>query len=363
MLPRPPRQRARWLRPRWLIALFIILLGTHASACVARAADLIETPVWLDAATLPVDEAPQALPPNEAPVRLAYYDATTQNPTLLAPGELTPLPPLGDQSQYLRMQTGREGILQYLGYSSTYIFGGAGDNIRFVDLGIKSIVALPAPSRESPLLLTPNFISHTITGPTSTDLPSRLYETFLDIRWLTQLTPRSVIDLGFTPGIYGDYAYVNNKTWRFQWRAIGVYTSSISTQLVAGVAFIDRENIHWLPVAGLIWTPSEVWYFDLVFPRPRISRQLAANWKREWRLYAAGEFGGNSFSILRTNGMQDVATYQDLRFSLGIERKKLRGRSFYLEAGLVFARKLEYASGTPSIEPGPSAMFQSGSYF
>jgi hypothetical protein len=169
--------------------------------------------------------------------------------------------------------------------------------------------------------------------------------------------------LGFTPCINGDYAFINSKTWRFQARAIGIWTCNCTTQLLAGVAFIDRENIQFLPVAGLIWTPDQVWNFDLVVPRPRISRQLAVNWKREWRAYLGGEFGGNSFSILRTTGDQDVATYQDLRVVLGIERKKYRGRSFYLEAGVVFARKLEYASGTPSIDPGPSAMFQSGSYF
>lgn len=358
----PGQPHTSWRRIACVALALVVLL--FASAGYAGPIDgAIDSPDWLQAEELPLVEPPRALPATESDVRFAYYDATTEDRTLVAPGELAPLPPAGNQRRFLPPPQGRDGMLQHLGFTKTLILGGAGDNIRFIDLVAKGTIAFPAPTTDSPLLITPAFTAHLLDGPTTVHLPERLYDTYLEFRWLNVLTPRFTLDLAFSPGIYGDYAFVNRKTWRYQARAVGVFTTSCTTQLVAGVAFIDRENIGFLPVAGFIWTPSEVWNVELVVPRPKISKQLSLTYKREWRGYVAGEFGGNSYSILQTDGYQDIATYQDLRLLLGIERRKTGGRTLYWEAGYVFARKLEFASGTPSIDPGPTALLRSGAYY
>ncbi len=306
---------------------------------------------------------PQAIPATSRPERYAFYDATTENRQLITPGELTPLPPTGDQPQFRSSTAAKDGALQYLGFSKTLILGGAGNNIQFLDLAAKATIAVPAPTRKLPLLMSPAFVAHLVDGPTTTDLPGHLYESYIDFNWISFIRPWFTMDVGFTPGIYGDYSFINSKTWRFQGRLIAIFTTSSDAQWIIGITYLDREDVRFLPVAGFIWTPNPLWTFELVAPRPKISRQLSVSRNREWRGYVGGEFGGNSFSILRTTGYQDVATYHDLRLLLGVERKKLQGRTIFWEAGFVFARKLEYLSGTPSIEPGPTALFRAGAYY
>jgi hypothetical protein len=318
---------------------------------------------WLASGAMPTHELPpRALPANAPAARTAFLDPTTENRELVAPGRLMPLPPVAEQPQY-RMPGAKEGVLQYAGFTKTLLLGGAGDNIRFVDLAVKATLGFPAPTRQSPLLITPGFTAHLLDGPTTTDLPGHLFESYMEMRWLNILSPAFTLDLAFTPGLYGDYSYVNSQTWRFQGRAVGIYACNPALQLVAGLAYLDREDVRVLPVAGLIWIPNDWWRIEAVAPRPRIARQLFANCRRQWWAYVGGEFGGNSFSITRADGLRDVATYHDLRLLVGAERKKLAGRTIYWEAGFVFARKLEYKSGTPSIDPGPTALLRAGAYY
>ena len=82
-----------------------------------------------------------------------------------------------------------------------------------------------------------------------------------------------------------------------------------------------------------------------------------------WWGYTAGEFGGNSYAIERTWGADDIATYRDLRFILGIERKDISGMYHRFEVGYVFDRLVSYQSGTPSFAPTPTVMLRGEAVF
>jgi hypothetical protein len=370
-------QKQRWLVVFWRgIAVGLTLVvtvgpwGTHAAPVNPFS---IEPPFGanLDQSGAPADGIggmpthdlpPRALPANGGVAATAFLDATTEDRQLVGPGRFMPLPPVAEQPLF-RAPGAKQGVLQYAGFTKTLLLGGAGDNIRFLDLAVKATLGFPFPSRQSPLLASPGFTAHLIDGPTTEDLPGHLFDSFLELRWLNFLSPQFTLDTAFIPGIYGDYAFVNASTWRYQGRIVGIWTCNPATQLVAGLAYLDREDVRFLPVAGLIWTPNDIWRFELVAPRPRIACQLCGDSRRQWWLYLGGEFGGNSYSILRTNGLQDVATYRDLRLLLGAERKKLGGRTLFWEAGYVFDRKLEYKSGTPTIFPGPTALLRAGAFY
>lgn len=321
---------------------------------------------WLDARSMPTtDDPPRAMPAAGSPNRLAFFDATTEDRNLVPDGRVMPLPPVTPEGAIPGPRPPvvgeRESPLQQISFVKTLLLGAAGDNIRFVDFALRAVFGFPLPTRESPLVITPGFTGKLVDGPTTTDLPGHLFESFIEIRHLRPVSPSLTVDMAFTPGIYGDYSFVNGTTWRFQGRAAGIWTVNPVTKIIAGLAYIDREDIKFLPIAGVIWTPGDVWKFELVAPRPRISRLLSVNPKRQWLGYMAGEFGGNSYSITRAAGFRDVATYNDLRLLAGAERKADKA-GIYWELGWVFARHLEYLSGTPSISPGYTILFRTGAY-
>ena len=66
----------------------------------------------------------------------------------------------------------RAGMFQKLIFNSTWLAGG--ENSRSFgqnDLESKLILALPCPTRDSPLVITPGFTVHYLDGPAGVDLP------------------------------------------------------------------------------------------------------------------------------------------------------------------------------------------------
>jgi hypothetical protein len=103
---------------------------------------------------------------------------------------------------------------------------------------------------------------------------------------------------------------------------------------------------------------------ELMVPRPRIARRVY--WFGSWGddvedwLYLAGEIGGGTWAMRRTDGANDVLTYSDLRVILGLERRVLFGIDYRLEAAYVFARKLKYESSGPDLVPSDTLMLRAG---
>ena len=78
-------------------------------------------------------------------------------------------------------------------------------------------------------------------------------------------------------------------------------TSRISPNMdvVFGVVYLDRVDIKILPVAGVYYRPTPDWDMYLVFPNPKVRKFLAAVGTTKWYGYAAGEYGGGSWTVAR----------------------------------------------------------------
>jgi hypothetical protein len=231
------------------------------------------------------------------------------------------------------------------------------------DLELKAILALPCPTREWPLLITPSFAEHWLDAPGS-DLPARLGDAAIDFRWLPQLTPRLRLDLAVTPGVYRDFDQHTNDGLRVTSHAAGIWTWTPTAKLVLGASYLDRSDLNVIPIGGLIWTPTPDWQLDLLFPQPKIWRRLHS-WGEQARdgedwAYVAGEFGDWAWAVRRSDGTLDTAEYRDARLLLGVERKVRDGLSGRLEVGYVFSRKLRYTSGQGEFEPHGALLLRAG---
>jgi hypothetical protein len=302
------------------------------------------------------------------------FDPTTENRELIAPGRLMPLPPaagppVGPKSSVgatgpLTNNGAKDGVLQQLAFIKAVMPKFDPNGLGFADLLLKGMLAFPTTSRDSPLLITPGFAAHFLDGPSDSLVPARLFESWTEFRWLRPIGAKWMFDFAFSPGIYGDYTFINADTWRYQGRGIAIYNWSATMQLIGGLAYLDRDDIKFMPIGGVIWTPNPKWRFEILVPRPKVTNVLSQDGRRTWSTYLAGEFGGNTFSAELPDNTRNVITYSDLRLLGGIERKSAKGHSFYGEIGWVFNRKLDYRdNGVPSFDPVDTMLLRSGTAY
>ena len=254
----------------------------------------------------------------------------------------------------------------------------AGDNdIGLFDYDLRG--AFTVPSVEG-LTITPGFQMHFVDGPTRTDLPERLYNARAEIRYKRQLSRPVWIEGAVAPGVYSDFDVASSDAFRIIVQGLGFFAFSYQTQAVIGLTYLDRDDVEFLPVVGLIHSPNERTRLNLVFPAPKLSYRFRQDGQGELWGYLAGEFGGGSWAIerptrafifppgrpgrrIRVPPREDVANYKDWRIIVGVEHKTFDGRTLFVEAGLVFNRELEYNSGVGDFDPDSTAMLRAGLHY
>ena len=255
----------------------------------------------------------------------------------------------------------RSGVFQKLQFSGTWIPALEDGDLGWSDLDAWIVLGLPFPRRETPLLIIPGFAVHYLDGPTTPDLPPRLYDAWIEWRHLRELNDAWAMDVSVTTGYYSDFAVDSGDAFRLTGRGVAVYTWSPITKVVFGAGYFNRAAARVLPVGGLIITPDDSTRLELIFPSPRLAWRLdwlsAAGVDERW-IYVAGEFGGGVWAIERADGSADKVDSTDIRILLGVEQQITGGLTSRFEVGYVFARELEYSSATPNFEPDDSLLLR-----
>ena len=239
--------------------------------------------------------------------------------------------------------------------SMTWIFGG-NNQIGMFSFENKNALELGGPEKFEPSF---EYGIHFLDGPTRTDLPPRLFDFHVGVRWMEWIDSNWGVDLFVAPGIYSDFEDSSREGWRITGRGLVYYNLTPSALLAMGVEYLDRDNVKLLPAGGLILTPGNETRLELYFPRPRISRRVGTDADTEQWLYLSGEYGGGSWAIERVTGLKDVVTSSDLRLMLGVETKTA-DRDSFIEFGYIFDRKLEYRSGIGNFRPSETLMIRIG---
>jgi hypothetical protein len=256
----------------------------------------------------------------------------------------------------------KDGFFQKIGFTTTWIDrNNKVDDFGITELSSFATFALPLPSRDWPLLITPAFNVLYMYGPKHIDFPNELYETYLDLLWLPRLGARWTAIIGVAPALYGDFDVSASDAFRLTGKGLLRYDWSPGClQVVLGVLYPNRDDVRILPAGGLIWTPSSDRRYELLFPQPKLAhRILVAPYFEDWT-YLGAEFGGNSYAYERFGGTADSATLRDFRVYLGLERKFNGGAGYRLEIGYVMGRVIEFASSMPDVEADDTAMLRGG---
>ncbi len=336
--------------------------SSFSSGCLLLVAALWLAPacLWGQVIRLPVVEPPGQSPPGQL---ASHPDSSAE--ILQAPGQtdVAPASPVPTEPQ---LPPGvRNGVFQRVLFDATWLAPGGADGMGSNDLQLQAIFALPCPTRDSPLVITPGFAVHYLEGPQNVDLPPRLHEGYMQFRWLSQVTPQLGLDLAITPGVYSDFEQESGKAFRLTGHTAAAWTWNEQMKIALGAAYLDMpSDTNIIPVGGLIWTPNDDLKLDLVFPHPRISRRIY--WggyenadTQDWA-YVAGEFTNDAWAMQQTNGTDCQVSLRDYRFILGLERKVLGGLNSRFEVGYVFGRRIRYTSGTPDFHPSDTVMLRGG---
>jgi hypothetical protein len=324
----------------------------------------------LEVPTLTPGQAPPIAPP--IVVAPGVAEPVVQGDQVIIPGTL-PLqlsdqpPPVVAAPATPRGQ--KNGVLQRVSFLTTYLPKFDDDGLGMVDFENSVMLGFPFPTRDMPLVVTPGFDFHLLDGPDSTaaaeaDLPSRLYDIYMQVRWMAKVSERWSLTLAATPGYYTDFDGDNSDALRITGQALAIWEWRPQSQLIFGVVYLDRQDIGFLPAGGLIWTPNEDNRLELIFPRPRyLHRYRVTSIYEDWWSIGA-EFGGGEWAIARADGTDDIVDIKDYRITAGVERKSID----YLvgmraEIGYVFGRQIDYRSGTPTFDPSDSVMLRAGFFY
>jgi hypothetical protein len=220
-----------------------------------------------------------------------------------------------------------------------------------------------SPTEKSTFRVSPGFVMRWLNGPASTDLPPYLFNILIDVGTGFRVNDRWAFDAVITPSWNTDFANKGYKLFRLPWQTVASYKIDDEWKLVMGVTDLAREDIQFLPVGGVTYTPLDgKCQFDLIFPRPKMAWKLSERDEGRWG-YVAGELGGGSFSIQRANTQPDIVTLRDYRLLFGLESRSKKGHASRIEAGWVFGRAVEYQSGIGNYNPGQTAIIRVSSDF
>jgi hypothetical protein len=314
----------------------------------------------------PVD----ALPPDR--IRIAALgDPQDLTEPLLPDGVAPP----GQPRQEFEPPAGRKlppgakpGALQQAIFTVTELPRLGSDGLGLTTLDTSLTIGMPAPTVNSPLLITPGFgttFIDEVPGPQDPGLPSQLYDAWIQARWLSKIGEKFGVDLAVAPGWYSDFTNDTSEALRITGHGFGAWEANEDLRVVAGVIYLDRRDVNILPAGGLLWTPSDDQRHEILFPRPRFAWRVSNSDKAAQWVYVAGEFGGNQWAVERDNGANDVVVYHDYRLLFGWERKPADlGVSWRLETGWVTGRLVEYyITDTADYHPSDTFLVRCGVWY
>ena len=226
-------------------------------------------------------------------------------------------------------------------------------------------VAVPLGNFENIMVVSPSFRVDDLDVSLDFDVPNHLYIANTSFLWRKEWNDRWSSLLIFTPSVRTDFKSDDDGFRLFglglaQWEWVPDIL-----QISFGAVYLGRQDLPTLlPAIGLVWTPTPQWKYDLLFPRPKISYQL---WKEGSRAetwaYLSTDLGGNTWSVQRSDGTDDVLSIKDYRIQLGVERIIDGGGGLFFETGYAFRRRLEYATGGERTELSGAWIIQAGLRF
>ncbi len=255
-------------------------------------------------------------------------------------------------------------------FRHTYVAGGGGSTgLSTNDTDFSAPFAFPNfLNSAQPLYVVPSFSLHLWDGPANltADLPSKAYSGFLDVGWFSDPNQMLSTELGVRVGVFTDFDTYNSKSVRVLGKAIASFRWTPASTLKLGVIYLDRNGTKLVPAVGVICQANPYKRYEWYFPQPKFSHYWRTVGTRDFWWYLAGDYGGGSWTIKRTDGSSDSVDINEYRALLGVEWGDCNfirngRRTGFFEMGYAFEREIEYRyNPQDDIEPSSSFVVRAG---
>jgi hypothetical protein len=239
----------------------------------------------------------------------------------------------------------RTGMFQKVNFNALWVPTNGSRGLGMTELDLSAMFALPLPTPDSPLLITPKFAT---TFFDTKGWNETFHTTGVNLRWIRPIAKNKLTaDLGFGIFYSGDFKVRTGDAVRYPAHLAGIWNFNPRTKMILGVVYSDRrDSYNFFPMAGLIWTPNDDVSVELIVPRMRVAQRIrwfgsaAGDESSDW-IYTAFEFGGGSWGYEPYKDYHGRFEYRDLRLLLGYERRTSFGLTLGLEIGYMFDRNVE----------------------
>ena len=199
---------------------------------------------------------------------------------------------------------------------------------------------------------TQQFDLRTWEGPGVPNLPGSVFHFGWDFELSTPANGPFSLELGFNPSINSDFeSSTSSLAWNWDGRGALIFRLDPYWTMVAGAAYWDRVNDYVIPYAGFIYT-DDIWEWRMMFPEARVSVFIGNECGCSKWLYVRGEYHVEAYEIDNSAPpaiTADQVEIQDWRVLLGA-RKDAGWWNWFIEAGWVFGREVDFLRGTPDFD-------------
>ena len=262
--------------------------------------------------------------------------------------------------------------LQGLRFRYTYVSPGSKpEHLGMNDLDASLAFAFPNfLNLNQPLYVIPSFSLHLWDGPdgvtTTSDLPSKVFDAFVDLGWESDPNKMVSTDFGLRLGVFSDFDTYTDRSFRVRGRALLNFRLTPVTSFKGGVYYVNRDELKLIPAVGLLYRPDPYTRIDLYFPKPKYARYYRTLGTYDLWWYLTGDYGGGNWTITRDSGIEESVDINDLRAIAGFEWGPSNAlaagrRSGFAEIGYVFNREVLYhTQQADNFDPDNAFMFRLG---
>jgi len=284
-------------------------------------------------------------------------DAADPNPDSET-SEFTPLKEYGSlnddmpNSFFLDDRPERDSLFQGFAASIGYIPNTGEKNSGMTSLAGSASLTAPLPDKNHPLLLIPDIQWNDFFFPQETisytGEKAGLYSMGGSIQYLFPMNERVLLHPWVDIHWCSDLVSSNSDALRITGGAAALVKTGFNNRLLIGAYYTGLSSWTVVPIAGMMFRPSDDWILDICFPKPKIARRITCipdcRGENPYWAYISGELYCDRWSIKSKNTETANAynvSYYDYRFFTGMERRVGDELNWAIEGGIVLGRELE----------------------
>ena len=177
-------------------------------------------------------------------------------------------------------------------------------------------------------------------------MPSILVALPVDFAWLWRYLNGWSLELGIRPGIYADAkGLFQGKALGLPFRGCLYYALSSEAAVRFGAEIRPGWDLIAMPLVGIAWQPSEMFFAEIGLPRSLAELQLGPV-----GLYGKINWNNMTYALDASGGDPDAFTLNGWQFGVGVSIAFTEDIRLAVETGVIAGRDITFEGGEEDID-------------